>query len=39
MSGFTAYQYFQAAAGAENAPKVDFNTGTQTAPAQPAPAK
>ena len=39
MSGFTAYQYFQAAAGAENAPKVDFNTGTQPAPAQPAPAK
>ena len=39
MSGFTAYQYFQAAAGAENAPKVDFNTGTQTAPAQPAPAQ
>lgn len=39
MSGFTAYQYFQAAAGAENAPKVDFNTGSQTAPAQPAPAK
>lgn len=39
ISGFTAYQYFQAAAGAENAPKVDFNTGTQPAPAQPAPAK
>lgn len=39
MSGFTAYQYFQAAAGAENAPKVDFNTGSQTAPAQPAPAQ
>jgi LemA protein len=39
MSGFTPYQYFQAAAGAENAPKVDFNTGTQTAPSQPAPAQ
>ena len=34
-SSFTAYQYFQAAAGAENAPKVDFN-GTAT-PAEPTP--
>jgi len=31
ISGFTAYQYFQAAAGAENAPKVNF--GTEPAPA------
>lgn len=39
MSGFTQYQYFQAAVGAENAPKVNFGTepapagGTQEAPA------
>src|SRR5665213_348239 len=26
MSGFTQYPYFEAAAGAENAPKVNFNT-------------
>lgn len=43
ISGFTPYQYFQAAAGAENAPKVDFNPAqpapAQPAPAQPAPAK
>jgi LemA protein len=45
MSGFTAYQYFQAAVGAENAPKVSFPGseptpagGTQEAPA-PAPQK
>ncbi|MEP7233871.1 MAG: LemA family protein [Ignavibacteriota bacterium] len=31
MSGFTAYQYFQAAQGAENAPKVSF-PGSEAAP-------
>jgi LemA protein len=39
MFGYSAYQYFQAAQGAENAPKVDFNAGSQPAPAQPAPAQ
>jgi len=44
MSGFTPYQYFQAAAGAENAPKVNFPGSTapeapSTAPASPAPEK
>ncbi len=45
MSGFTQYPYFEAAAGAENAPKVNFGTpdgapSTGTAPesAPPAPA-
>jgi LemA protein len=47
MSGFTQYPYFEAAAGAENAPKVNFGTpdgapnpGTGAAPesAPPAPA-
>jgi LemA protein len=47
MSGFTQYPYFEAAAGAENAPKVNFgapdgapNPGTGTAPetAPPTPA-
>ncbi len=41
MSGFTAYQYFQAAPGAENAPKVSF-PGTEApaggTPETPAPA-
>ena len=36
MGGFTAYQYFQAAAGAENAPKVEFPGGE--APSEPSPA-
>jgi LemA protein len=30
MSGFTAYQYFQAAPGAENAPKVEFGKPTES---------
>jgi LemA protein len=40
MSGFTAYQYFQAAAGAENAPKVDFSgqpAGGNSPTTEPAP--
>lgn len=40
MSGFTQYPYFEAAAGAENAPKVNFSTpGAEegTAPATTAP--
>jgi LemA protein len=36
MSGFTEYQYFQSAAGAENAPKVSF-PGAEPAPASGAP--
>jgi LemA protein len=36
MSGFTTYQYFQAATGAENAPKVSF-PGAEPAPAGGAP--
>jgi LemA protein len=35
MGGFTAYQYFQAAVGAENAPKVQF-PGTESPAAEPA---
>jgi LemA protein len=41
MSSFTAYQYFQAAAGAENAPKVDFGgqpAGGNSPTTEPAPA-
>ncbi|HEY3875087.1 MAG TPA: LemA family protein [Candidatus Kapabacteria bacterium] len=33
MSGFTTYPYFEAAAGAENAPKVDFGTSGNQNPA------
>jgi LemA protein len=34
MSGFTQYPYFEAAAGAENAPKVNFG-GSEAAPGTP----
>lgn len=38
MSGFPQYPYFQAAQGAENAPRVDFGNGTgNTAPGTPTP--
>ncbi len=37
MSGFKEYQFFQSAAGTENAPKVNFGTEPSTAPAQTAP--
>ncbi len=40
MSGFTEYPFFQAAAGAENAPRVNFNTpgaGVNTPPTTTAP--
>ena len=39
MSGFTAHPYFEAAAGAENAPKVNFSNpdGTSTPPASGTP--
>lgn len=32
MGGFTQYPYFEAAAGAENAPKVNFGTNPEAAP-------
>lgn len=35
MGGFTPYQYFQAAQGAENAPKVEFPGTEAPAPAEP----
>ena len=35
MSGFTQYPYFEAAAGAENAPKVSFGNNPEGAPNQP----
>jgi LemA protein len=40
MSGFSQYQYFQAAVGAENAPKVNFNNQppAPVAPESPSPA-
>lgn len=37
MGGFTAYQYFQAAPGAENAPKVEFPGSAAPEPEAPTP--
>lgn len=37
MSGFTQYPYFEAAAGAENAPKINFGTGNENPATAPTP--